>query len=173
MTSFSRPRAITPHDDVTGFRCGEQSLDNWLNLRAIKNELANVSRTFVTVEGESELVAGYYCLSSSSVAREEAGRVLGANGTPNPVPVILIGRLAVDERFKGQGVGASLLQDAVIKGVEASRIVGSRAFLVHALNDGAVSFYRKFGFTAMPGSPRIMYLLTKDAEKTITDVARN
>lgn len=167
MTSFGRPRAITPQDDVTGFGCGEQSLDDWLTLRAIRNELANVSRTFVTIERESELVAGYYCLSSSSVARERAGRVLGAHGTPDPVPVILIGRLAVDERFAGQGVGASLLQDAVIKGVEASRIVGSRAFLVHALNDRAASFYRRFGFAEVPGSPRVMHLLTKDAEVTI------
>lgn len=170
MTSFSRPRAITPHDDVTGFRCGEESLDNWLNLRAIKNELANTSRTFVTIERNMDVVAGYFCLSSSSVAREDAGRILGGHGVPNPVPVILIGRLAVDERFKRQGVGASLLQDAVLKGVEASRIVGSRALLVHALNDGAVAFYRRFGFAAMPGSPRVIYLLTKDAEKTITDL---
>jgi GNAT superfamily N-acetyltransferase len=171
LTTFGRPRAISPHDDVTRFRSGEQSLDNWLNLRAIKNELANASRTFITIERESGLVAGYYCLSSSSVVREDAGRVLGAYGTPNPVPVILIGRLAVDERFTGQGVGASLLQDAVIKGIEASRIVGSRAFLVHALNDGAVCFYRRFGFASVPGSPRVMYLLTKDAEKTITGLA--
>ncbi|GAA2073841.1 GNAT family N-acetyltransferase [Pseudolysinimonas kribbensis] len=140
-------------------------------MRAIRNEVANASRTFVSIERETDVVAGYYCLSSSSIAREHSGRLLGGHGTPNPIPVILIGRLAVDERFTGQGLGASLLQDAVIKGIEASRTVGSRAFLVHALNDGAVAFYRKFGFAEVPDSPRVMYLLTKDAEKTITDLA--
>lgn len=172
MTSFSRPRAITPHDDTTAFRCGEAALDNWLTLRAIKNETAGTSRTFVTIELASDVVAGYYCLSASSVAREEAGRHLGGHGVPDPVPVILIGRLAVHDRFKGSGLGASLLQDAVIKGVEASRIIGSRALLVHAINDGAVSFYAKFGFAAVPGSPRVMYLLTKDAEATIEQLIR-
>lgn len=166
MTSFSRPRAITPHDDATAFRCGEASLNNWLTLRAIKNETAGTSRTFVTIERDTDVIAGYYCLSASSVAREEAGRILGGHGVPDPVPVILIGRLAVDDRFKNLGVGASLLQDAVIKGVEASRIVGSRALLVHALNDGAVTFYAKFGFVAVPLSPKVMYILTKDAEAT-------
>jgi ribosomal protein S18 acetylase RimI-like enzyme len=123
----------------------------------------------VTIDSESDLIAGYYCLSSSSVAREDAGNALGRN-SPDPVPVILVGRLAVDDRFKNQGLGSSLLQDAVVKGVEASRIIGSRAFLVHALNDGAVAFYRRYGFVSVPESPRVMYLLTKDAEATIASM---
>jgi len=87
---------------------------------------------------------------------------------PNPIPVILIGRLAVDKRFKGQGLGASLLQHALLKGIEASRIVGARAFIVDALDDDAERFYSKFGFTLMPpASKRAMYLLTKDAEATV------
>ena len=171
MTSFARPRPITPHDDVSTFGCDEQTLDNWLNLRAIKNEVAGSSRTFVTIERESGLIAGYYCLSSSSITRAEAGNPLG-QGTPDPVPVILIGRLAVDNRFKGQGVGASLLQDSLLKGIEASRIVGSRAFLVHALNENAVTFYKKFGFALTPESSRVMYLLTKDAEATVSGMAK-
>lgn len=171
MTSFTRPRPIAPHDDVAGFRCDEQSLDNWLNLRAIKNEAAGSSRTFVSTERDTARIAGYYCLSASSITREDGGRVLGRNA-PDPVPVILIGRLAVDSEFKGMGVGASLLQDAMLKGIEAARIVGARAFLVHALNENAVSFYDRFGFDSVPGSPRVMYLLTKDAEATVTRAGR-
>lgn len=89
---------------------------------------------------------------------------------PNPIPVILIGRLAVDGRFIGQGLGASLLQDAVLKSVEAARLVGARALLVHALNEAAEGFYRKFGFVLVPHTTRVMYLLTADAEATIAAI---
>lgn len=92
---------------------------------------------------------------------------------PDPVPVILIGRLAVDQAFKGRGLGASLLQDALLKGIEASRILGARAFIVDALDGNAERFYEKFGFTLMPpASKRAMYLLVKDAEATVTSVGR-
>jgi len=169
LTAFDRPRPITPHDNVADFRCGEQSLDNWLNLRAIKNEGAGSSRTFVSIERESGLIAGYYCLSASSICRDEAGAALGRNA-PDPVPVLLIGRLAVDTRFERRGVGSSLLQDAIIKGIEASRLIGSRAFLVHALDDAAASFYLKFGFRSVPESTRVMFMLTKDAEATVSSL---
>ena len=91
---------------------------------------------------------------------------------PSPIPIILIGRLAVDERFKGYGLGASLLQDAVLKGIEASRIVGARAFVVDAVNENAERFYRKFGFESMPpAAKRAMYLLVADAEATVASIA--
>jgi predicted N-acetyltransferase YhbS len=87
---------------------------------------------------------------------------------PSPIPIILIGRLAVDERYKGHGLGASLLQDAVLKGIEASRILGARAFVVDALNESAETFYRKFGFELMPpAAKRAMFMLIADAEATI------
>lgn len=90
---------------------------------------------------------------------------------PDPIPVILIGRLAVDQRFKGHGLGVSLLQHAVLKGLEASRIIGARAFIVDAIDDAAESFYRKFGFALMPpASKRAMYLLMKDAEATVQEM---
>lgn len=91
---------------------------------------------------------------------------------PNRIPVILIGRLAVDRRFAGHGLGASLLQHAVLKGLEASRIVGARALTVDARDDDAERFYRKFGFATMPPTDkRAMYLLIKDAEATIARLA--
>ncbi len=167
MSNFARPRPITEADDCSGFNCGEQTLDNWIRLRAIKNEKSGASRTFISIERESGDVAGYYCLSASSLVHEEATSSLRKNA-PDPIPVILVGRLAVDERFKGQGVGASLLQDALSKGVEASRTVGARAFIVHALSDAAESFYRKFGFNLVPASARVMYILVQDAEATLS-----
>ena len=170
MSTFGSPRALTADDEFVTFDCGVASLNEWLRSRALKNETTGASRTFVTVEAESGDVAGYYCLSASSLALEDApGRV--KRNMPSPVPIISIGRLAVDERFKGHGLGASLLQDAVLKGIEASRIVGARAFVVDALNEGAESFYRKFGFEVMPpAARRAMFLLVSDAEATIASI---
>jgi predicted N-acetyltransferase YhbS len=166
LSDFARPRPITADDDCAGFHCGEETLDNWLQLRALKNEKAGASRTFVTIERETDTVAGYYCLSASSLTHEAATSALRRN-TPDPIPVIRIGRLAVDERFAGHGLGASLLQEAMSKGIEAARTIGARAFIVHALNDSAESFYRKFGFTLVPESARVMYILVQDAEATV------
>ncbi|MGN6273107.1 MAG: GNAT family N-acetyltransferase [Protaetiibacter sp.] len=166
MTSFARPRPITPHDDVSPFGCGQPSLDSWLHLRAIKNEVSGFSRTFVSIERDSGLIAGYYCLSASSLAREDASGALARNA-PDPIPVLLIGRLAVDARFQRLGVGSSLLQDAVLKSIEASRLIGSRAILVDALDDDAVAFYSRAGFALVPRSSRVMYLLMKDVEATV------
>lgn len=91
---------------------------------------------------------------------------------PSPIPIILIGRLAVDARFRGHGLGASLLKDAVLKGIEASRIIGARALIVDALNENAERFYRKFGFELMPpAAKRAMLLLISDAEATVTSIA--
>jgi len=166
LTSFARPRPITPHDDVSAFNGGQLSLDNWLHLRAIKNEASGFSRTFISVERDTGLIAGYYCLSASSLAREDAAGALARNA-PDPIPVLLIGRLAVDIRFQHRGVGSSLLHEAVLKGVEASRLIGARAILVDALDDIAVAFYTRAGFTPVPRSSRVMYLRMKDAEMTI------
>jgi len=171
LSAFGSPRALDVGDRFVTFDCGEASLNEWLRSRALKNEATGASRTFVTVEAESGQVAGYYCLSAGSLALEDApGRV--KRNMPSPIPVILIGRLAVDKRFTGRGLGASLLQDAVLKGVEASRIVGARAFIVDALNEDAERFYRRFGFEPMPpAAKRAMFLLASDAEATIASIS--
>ncbi|MBI5160548.1 MAG: GNAT family N-acetyltransferase [Micrococcales bacterium] len=170
MSTFGSPRALTDGDKFVAFDCGAPSLNEWLRFRALKNETTGASRTFVTIEKESGDVAGYYCMSASALALEDVpGRV--KRNMPSPIPVILIGRLAVDERFKGHGLGASLLQNAALKGIEASRILGARAFVVDALNDDAERFYRKFGFERMPpAAKRAMFLLVADAEATIASI---
>ena len=121
------------------------------------------------MDRDSGSVAGYYCLSASSLRSEDAAGALKRN-MPDPIPIILIGRLAVDSGFGGMGLGASLLQDATAKSIEASRLVGARAVLVHALNETAESFYKKFGYTLVPNSARVMYLLMADAEATVVSL---
>jgi len=165
--SFRSPRPLLAADTVSTFDCGAESLNDWLRTRALKNETTGASRTFVSIDSETDTVAGYYCLSASSLLLEAAPGSVRRN-MPDPIPVILIGRLAVDQVFKGKGLGASLLQHALLKGLEASRIIGARAFIVDALDDDAERFYSKFGFALMPpASKRAMYLLVKDAEATL------
>lgn len=171
MRGFRSPRAIAADDPTASFECGERVLDDWLRGRALKNEQTGASRTFVSIDSETGLVAGFYCLAASSLALEDAaGRV--RRNMPSPVPVILIGRLAVDARFVGRGLGASLLQDAVLKSVEASRILGARAIVVTAISDSAARFYERLGFASLPtSSGQYLYLLIADAEATVRSLA--
>ncbi|MEO7017531.1 MAG: GNAT family N-acetyltransferase [Leifsonia sp.] len=166
MSEFLSPRAIEARHRVDDFTSGEESLDEWLRTRALKNETAGASRTFVSVDRVSGTVAGYYCLSASSLRSEDANAALRRN-MPNPIPVLLIGRLAVDYRQVCQGLGASLLQDALLKSLQASRLVGARAILVQALSDSARMFYQKFGFSPIPHDERTMVLRIADAERTV------
>lgn len=117
----------------------------------------------VTTEGR---VAGYYCLSASSLVREDAPQRL-AHRAPDPIPVVLIGRLAIDQEFTGLGLGTALLQHAVLQAISAAEIIGMRAILVHALTDDVIPFYERFGFERFPGSSRALYLLVSDARVTL------
>lgn len=171
MSAFRSPRPLTPTDSHRDFDCGTPSLNEWLRTRALKNEATGASRTFISADADTNETAGYYCLSASSLLLEEVPGKVRRN-MPDPIPVILIGRLAVDNAYQGQGLGYSLLQHAILKGLEASRIIGARAFIVDALDENAESFYRKFGFTLMPpASKRAMYLLVTDAEATVARLA--
>lgn len=111
-------------------------------------------------------VAGYYCLSASSLVREESPSPLG-KGQPNPIPVVLLGRLAVDQDFAGRGLGVSLLQHATLRSLEAAATIGIRAMMVNALSDDVVPFYERYGFTRFPGQSHALYLLASDARATL------
>ena len=120
----------------------------------------------VSVTRDEGRVAGYYCLSSSSLLRGDGSPELGA-GMPDTIPVVLLGRLAIDQEFQGVGLGYSLLQHATTRALEAADTIGIRAILVHALSDAVVAFYEKFGFTRFPNQSHTLYLLTKDARATL------
>lgn len=166
MTEFLTPRRLMPGDKLSEFRCGEESLDIWLRGRARSNERSGASRTMVSVTREGR-VAGYYCLASSAIDRDDGPPPL-ASGMPASVPVVLLGRLAVDQEFSGRGLGVSLLQHATLRALEAAETIGVHAVLVHAISDHVVPFYRRFGFTPFPDAQRTLYLLTKDARATLT-----
>ncbi|MFK3677353.1 GNAT family N-acetyltransferase [Microbacterium sp. NPDC090218] len=166
MTEFRTPRPLAPGDRLSEFRCGEESLDIWLRGRARSNEKNGASRTMVSVTREGR-VAGYYCLSSSAIDRED-GPVPLAAGMPASIPVVLLGRLAVDQEYAGRGLGVSLLRHATLRALEAAETIGIHAVLVHAINDEVAPFYERFGFVRFPGAQRTLYLLAKDARVTLT-----
>lgn len=142
------PAALSNEHEVNAFTCGEPVLDEWLKRRALANQTGGASRTFVVAE-DARQVMGYYALAAGAVAHQDATRSIRQN-MPDPVPVMVLARLAVDVRAQGLKLGAGLLQDALHRCVLVSQHTGVRALLVHALNDRARQFYEHYGFQASP-----------------------
>ena len=157
MSRFQRPVLLNQAHECVGFCSGEPTLDRWLVERAWPNELSGASRTFVTTPVACPNVVGFYSLAASSVRLGDAPGVVRRN-MPNPIPVILLGRLAIDQSVQGCGLGRALLQDSVRRVLAASDVIGVRALLVHAISDHAVGFYRIFGFVPSPVETATLFL---------------
>lgn len=138
------------------FACGEASLDEWLKRRALTNHLSGAGRAFVVTDQEGR-VYGYYAMAAGAVSHQAATGNARRN-MPDPVPVMVLARLAVDRRAQGVKLGASLLQDAVSRAVSVSQNAGVRALLVHALHDRAKQFYERYGFRESPQHPMTLML---------------
>jgi GNAT superfamily N-acetyltransferase len=156
---FSQPQSLASAHRLNGFSCGEPSLDDWLKRRALANHLAGASRTFVVTDPD-HCVLGYYALAAGAVSHQEATSAVRRN-MPDPVPVMVLGRLAVDARAQGVKLGAALLQDAVVRVQTVAKEVGIRALLVHALNERAKQFYEHYGFRESPLHPMTLMLSLK------------
>ena len=154
------PQKLQPEHDVSVFDCGELVLNDWLRRRALQNQQSGASSTYVVLD--KIRVVAYYSLAAGSVARETApGRV--RRNVPDPVPVVVVGRLAVDRGFQSQGLGRALLRDAVLRILQAADIIGVRAILVHALSDQAKHFYEDYGFTPSPINPLTLMITVSEA----------
>ena len=150
----SSTQPIGPSHVVDRFDCGEPGLNEWLKTRALRNE-GRASRTFVICDDDR--VIGFHCLSSGALATLEAPGKLKRN-MPNPIPVAILGRLAVDIDYQGSGLGHMLLRDASVKVGQASRTLGIRALVVHAKTEGVREFYLRFGFISSPSDPLLLAL---------------
>jgi len=154
---LSEPAPLTSAHDVSSFDSGKPALDDWLKNRALESE-GNTSRTYVVCEHKL-VVIGYYCISMGSVQRDDLPpKMKRTQGLPNTIPVAIIGRLARDKKYKGQGLGPDLLQDALRRILAVSKMIGVRAILVHALDDDAARFWREYEFTECPVDSRTFYL---------------
>ena len=153
---LSAPQPLATAHHLDEFDCGEAVLDEWLKRRAMSNQLTGASRTFVVADTDNR-VYGYYALAAGAVSHPMATSSVRRN-MPDPVPVMVLARLAIDLRAQGIKLGASLLQDAVNRAVVVSHNAGVRALLVHAINDRARTFYEHYGFQASPLHPMTLML---------------
>jgi GNAT superfamily N-acetyltransferase len=157
--TISRPEPLANHHDSEKFFSGVDSLDTWLKRRAIKNQATGASRTFVTCE-ERRVVA-YYSLASSAITVDKAlGRF--RRNMPNPIPVVLLGRLAVDQSFQGKGLGRALVRDACLRVIQAADAIGIRGLIVQTLSAEAKEFYEKMGFDPSPLDPMMLMVTIAD-----------
>ena len=153
------PQPLTADHQLNTFNCGETSLDEWLKRRALLNQASGASRTFVVLD-DNHTVMGYYALAAGAVHHQDATRSIRQN-MPDPLPVMVLARLAVDLRAQGMQLGAGLLKDAVERSLAVAQNAGVRALLVHALHDRAKQFYLYFGFQASPVHPLTLMLRLK------------
>jgi len=151
---LSAPIPLAATHILDDFACGQASLDEWLKRRALTNQLSGASRTFVVTDQEGR-VYGYYAMAAGAVSHQAA---ISRRNMPDPVPVMVLARLAVDYRAQGIKLGASLLQDAVGRAVSVSQHAGVRALIVHALHDRAKQFYEHYGFQESPQHPMTLML---------------
>jgi GNAT superfamily N-acetyltransferase len=155
---LSSPILLAMDHQLDDFACNVDSLNDWLKKRAYQNQLSGASRTYVVLEGKR--VVGYYCLASGALELNDAPTQVRRN-MPNPIPVAILGRLAIDKSFQGKGLGVALLQDAVVRTAQAGGILGIRGLLVHALSIEAKAFYEHHGFVASPTQPMTLILSLK------------
>ncbi|EHR1566530.1 GNAT family N-acetyltransferase [Salmonella enterica] len=145
---ISAPEPLHAGHVLTSFCCGVDSMDDWLKQRAMKNQVTGASRTFVCCDNNSKVLA-YYSLASSAVTTNTAPGRFRRN-MPDPIPVVVLGRLAVDQSLRGQGIGRALVRDAGLRVIQVADTIGIRGMLVHALSDEARTFYLKVGFEPSP-----------------------
>jgi GNAT superfamily N-acetyltransferase len=146
------PRPLIDADQLDRFNCGVPSLDAWLTQTARRAQRGHTAETYLVIDADTGQIAGYYCLSAHSVSRAETGGWLARN-SPDPIPTILLGRLAVDTGYQGFGLGASLLRDAALRAVQAQSILGVKALIVDALDESAAAFYLRHMFKPFPANP--------------------
>jgi GNAT superfamily N-acetyltransferase len=147
--------------DVSRFDCGNEALNVWLKRFALTNVENDAARVYV-VHQRGRIVVGYHALTAGSIGRAEAPARVSRGLAAHPIGVVVLGRLAVDREHQGQGFGASLLQDALLRAEQAAETVGVRAVLVQAIDAAARSFYLRFGFSPTPIDEMRLMLLMKD-----------
>jgi len=160
MGEITAPEPITEAHLIESFSCGVPVLDEWLKRRALRNEVSGASRTFVICQDKQ--VVGYYTLATGSIEHRDAPGKIRRN-MPDPIPVMVLGRLAIDQQWQQAGLGRGLLKDALLRSLSVSRQAGIRALLVHALSKDAKRFYSGNGFIESPLDSMTLMIALQDA----------
>jgi GNAT superfamily N-acetyltransferase len=164
IATLAPPELLADRHDLSLFASGEPALDDWLRRRARANQVSGASRTYVLAQDER--VIGYYSIAAGAIAVTEAPGRLRRN-MPDPIPMTVLGRLAIDRAWQGRGLGRLLLRDAVLRTAQASGIVGVRGVLVHALSPAAKRFYETHGLRESPANPMTLVVPLQDALATL------
>jgi GNAT superfamily N-acetyltransferase len=156
---LSRPEPLADAHDFTEFSSGVGVLDDWLRRRARANQVSGASRTFVVVD--SGRVVGYYALASGVITlAASVGRF--RRNMPDPVPVAVLGRLAVDRSEQGRGLGRAMFRDCTLRVAHAADAIGIRGIVVHAISEQAKAFYQALGFDPSPADPMTLMVTLAD-----------
>lgn len=162
--TLSAPELLTEHHDFGTFCCGQDALDDWLVRRSRSNHVRGASRTYVVCE--DNCVIAYYALASGAVSTHNAPGKFKRN-MPDPVPVVVLGRLAVDLKWQRNGIGRALFQDAARRVVQAADVIGIRGILVHAISEEAKEFYLALGFEPSLLEPLTLLVTLGDLQSVL------
>jgi GNAT superfamily N-acetyltransferase len=156
---LSRPEPLADAHELNDFFCGVDSLDDWLKRRARANQVSGASRSFVVADNHK--VVGYYALASGAIAAASSvGRF--RRNMPDPIPVAILGRLAIDRSQQGRGLGRALFRDCALRVAHAADTIGIRGVVVHAISDQAKAFYQELGFDRSPAEPMTLMVTLAD-----------
>jgi len=166
MLNLTAPTPLSTEYEVDHFESSEFTLDEWLRKSAMKNQLSGASRCFVLCEKKK--VIGYYVLSAGAISHEFTRKSIRRN-MPNPLPVLLLGRLAIDKKFHNKGLGSALLRDAMLRTVGIAADAGVFAILVHALSESAKRFYLSRGFVESPLQPMTLFMTLETVRSILAE----
>jgi predicted N-acetyltransferase YhbS len=168
--SVEGPQPLAAQHDVAAFSCGHPALDRWLHTRALSNQQKGFTAVVVVhVQGR---VVGFYGLSPMAVLPAQLPRSIRTGQPPDPVPCLLLGQLATDSRWAGQGIGTGLVRHALQRSVAAAQLIGGRALVVHAVDEAAAAFWRRRGFMPSRDDPLVLFRSMADVAASVAAAGR-
>ncbi|MFA0053647.1 GNAT family N-acetyltransferase [Vibrio echinoideorum] len=164
---ITKPQLLTESHKTQSFDCGVESLDLWLKKQSLKSQKRGSAKTYVVTDSMTNEVVGYYAIAMGSVSREMAFSALRRN-SPDPIPMVVLARLAVDRECQGKYIAVGLLKDCILRSMASMEVIGGAGILVHALDDDAQSFYKKFGFKESNIDKLILMARISDLTQSLT-----
>lgn len=165
--TLKKPEPLNKDHNLTDFNSNYSELDEWLKKYAFQAKTSGSANTFIVTD--NNLVVGFYSLTVGQVDVDDASERIKKGMGKYPIPVVILARLAVLHTYQGKGIGKALLKDAILKTLQIAEQGGVRALLVHAIDEKAETFYKRFGFESSPIRENQLLLLLKDAKKVISE----